>query len=233
MKQNRIFLFLGFLLGGIGMYSQTYTFSPSNVFYTHLDTSELVYRGIEITNTGSTNLDLTWELILKDTLLDSEFDLCNSGICFNTLPVSGVMPTMHPGEVGFLKMHMFSGRTMGLNTIKYILKNGSTRIDTLTYFVTVGNITGIKNINNLKDKVVVFPNPASTEAFIRLDLVSLSEVSVSVLNVFGQTIQSEKQIGVFGENKIPLNTKSLSNGIYSIIIKTVNGELTTKLIVTK
>jgi hypothetical protein len=212
---------------------QTYSFTPSQNFLAVVDTNQLNFNGIEITNTGCQNLDLTWELIFKDTLLDSEFDLCNSGICFNTLPVSGAMPTLLPGDIGWLKLHMFSGKTMGRNTIKYVLKNGTTQVDTLTFIIDVGGVTAIKELKNVKDKAVVYPNPSNSETTIQLNLVEPSDVTITSLNPLGQCVYKETTNYNAGLYLINLDTKEYPSGIYTLIINSKNGVITKKLTVTK
>ncbi len=213
--------------------AQTYSFTPSQTYLAVVDTNQLNFNGIEITNTGSQNLDLTWKLILKDTLIDSEFDLCNSGICFNTLPVSGAMPTLLPGDIGWLKLHMFSGKTMGINTIKYVLKNGTTQVDTLTFIISVGGVTAIKELKNVKDKVVVYPNPSNSETTIQLNLLESSEVILTSINPLGQCVYKEMANYNAGLNSIKIDTEQYPSGIYTLIISTKNGVITKKLTVTK
>jgi hypothetical protein len=136
IKNNLRYLFFTISIGLIFFvhkgFGQSYTFSPSKIYTINVDTSQNNFGGIEVQNTGSQNLNLTWRSVLTGTLIDSYFQLCNSGICFLNLPNSGVMPTIIPGDIGWIKFHMFSGRTNGVNTIKYTLKNGSIQSDTLT-----------------------------------------------------------------------------------------------------
>ena len=215
------------------MAGQTYTFNPGTLFIAMVDTSQLNFNGIEITNTSTQNLDLTWALTLKDTLLDSEFDLCNSGACFNTLPVSGTMATIAPGQKGWLKLHMFSGRVTGLNTIKYVLKNGTVQTDTLTFKIYVGNTTGVKDLKNVKDWVAMYPNPTSADTKLQLTISEASDVSINALNGLGQSVYTATTHCFAGLNSIVLETKNYDSGIYTILIHTKNGTITKKLTVTK
>jgi len=146
----------------LSAYSQTYTFVQSKTYLAYLDTNQLLYtKGVEVINTGTTNLDLSWELILNDTLPDAEFDLCNSGECFANLPASGNMPTLLPGEKGWLKVHMWAGKTYGTNTAKYILRNGMLQSDTLTFIMIVGEPSSVKTVSNYTGTSNIYPNPSS------------------------------------------------------------------------
>ena len=227
-------MFTVFLLLANKSIGQTYTFSPGKTYIINVDTSQNNYDGIDIQNTGSQNLNLKWRLALKDTLIDSYFQFCNSGTCFLNLPNSGVMPTIAPGGIGWIKFHMFSGRTNGVNTIKYILKNGSIQADTLTFIINViGGITAINELKNVKDKAVVYPNPSSSETTIQLNLLEPSDVIITSINPLGQGIYKEKTNCNAGLNNIKIDTEQYPSGIYTLIISTKNGVITKKLTVTK
>lgn len=214
--------------------AQNYTLSPGKTFVIAMDTNQLNYNGIRINNISSNDQDFTWELLLKDTLMDCEFDLCNSGICFNNLPETGTMPTITPGTQGFLKMHMFTGQTNGINTIKYVLKNAAlASSDTLTFIINVGNSTGLKNYNEESFKATVYPNPTNDETTIFISSVDQSEVTVSVVNNVGQIIYSRLETLNKGSDKVILDTKNLVTGLYSIVITAEKGSVTKKLSVCK
>ncbi len=214
--------------------SQNYTLNPGKTFIAFVDTNQINYNGIEIYNVSTIDLDFTWELISKDTLIDCEFDLCNSGICFIDLPVNGVMPTIVPGQKGFLKMHMFSGQTNGVNTIKYVLKNAALSLsDTLTFIINVGDVTGLKDFEEVGIKTFIYPNPTISEAFVNINLKNQSNVTLYVLNATGEVVYKSSPTLNAGSNTIPLDTKDFASGIYTIIISSASGSVSNKLSVTK
>lgn len=216
------------------VYGQTYTFNPGKIYTITVDTSQNNFGGIEVLNTGSQNLNLTWRLNFTDTLIDSYFQLCNSGICFLNLPNSGNMPTIVPGDYGWIKFHMFSGKTTGTNKIKYVLKNSSIQADTLTFIINVvAGATAVKELKNVKDNVILYPNPSSAETTIQLNLSEPSETSISLLNASGQCIYKTSSEYNVGNNLIFLDTKKYPSGIYTITIITKNGIINKKLVVTK
>ena len=227
-------MFMSILLLVNKGFGQTYTFNPGKTFTINVDTSQNNYDGIDVENLSSQNLNLTWRKVLVDTLIDSYFQICNSGICFLNLPNSGTMPTINPGNMGWIKFHMFSGRTNGVNTIKYVLKNGSIQADTLTFIINViGGITGIKELKNVKDNAVVYPNPSSSETTIQLNLFESSDVTITSLNPLGHCVYTAKANFNMGLNLIQVNTEQYSSGIYTLIMTTKNGVITKKLTVTK
>lgn len=236
LELKAVILVLCCLIGQTTLVAQSYSLNPGKTFTAIVDTNQLNYNGIEIINTGTTNLDFTWELLLKDTLIDSEFDLCNSGICFNTLPVNGIMPTILSSEIGFLKLHMFSGKTEGVNTIKYILKNSLlSTADTLTFIITVGNqITSLQSQKALNNKIILYPNPAKDNINLSLELVEMTSVKVCIYNAVGHLVFENSEIkSVVGHNEVNINTSDLASGIYSVLILTNNGVINQKLVVSK
>ena len=227
-------LILIFLLLQIKVFAQNYVFSPGKVFTANLDTNQLNFNGIRITNTGTTDLDFTWELILKDTLTDCEFDLCNSGICYNNLPQTGVMPAIPPGQAGFLKLHMFSGLTNGVNTIKYVLNNAALlSSDTLTFLITVGTATTILDLDKLNNTVFLYPNPANNETVLSFSLLQESTVAVNIINTVGQVVYTSSSVLIAGINTMQVDTKNYAPGIYNVVITSATGSVTKKLSVTK
>lgn len=87
-----------------------------------------------------------------------------------------------------------------------------------------------KNINTLLNGVL-FPNPASKLAYLKLDLVDASVIQVQVINHLGQVITNFDTVGKLGENTIELNLNGASEGIYIVKIKIGNSVGTKKLIV--
>jgi hypothetical protein len=213
---------------------QSYMFNPGTVYITNVDTSQNNFGGIEVQNTGSQNLNLTWRLASVDTLIDSKFELCNSGTCFMNLPYSGAMPTITPGNIGWIKFHMFSGITTGTNTIKYVLKNGSVQKDTLTFIIIVGgNTAGLSELGSVKDKMSLYPNPATNQSGIQLTLAKPLDVTLTAIDGLGNILYKTTQSCGTGNQLINFNTENWASGIYTINVSTINGITSRKLVITK
>lgn len=190
--------------------SQSFMIDPGKTMITNLDTMVMAhYNGFEIVNTGSVNLNLTWTLLLQDTLKDCEFDLCNSGNCFNTLPLSGTLPVITPGAMRFLFFHTFTGRTYGTNKLKYLLQNGSLQSDTLTYIVNVTNASSIKEYN-AGNSITFFPNP--TTGILEFDNSGNEIVKLTVYDISGKEVKKLKA----NEGRTVVDLSSFPNGEYII-----------------
>jgi hypothetical protein len=230
--QYSIICLLGLLLPH-KLKCQSYTFNPGKTYVTTVDTSANNFGGIEIQNTGTQNLNLTWRWVSTDTLIDSKFELCNSGICFMNLPASGIMPSIAPGGIGWIKFHMFSSITTGTNTIKYTIRNGSSQLDTLTFKIIVAPaITGIKENSDIK-KIVLYPSPSVNETFVDFNLINSSEVTLKVFNNIGQIVYQTIPNLNAGSNIVTIDTKNFCSGIYDVVIESKNGTTTKKLSVSK
>ncbi len=93
--------------------------------------------------------------------------------------------------------------------------------------------TGIKQINNEKIEVVIYPNPAKNNATIELNLAKEETITINVLSIMGQLIHSETLNSSTGINTIKLNTENWSNGIYNVNITTNNGSISRKIEIIK
>jgi hypothetical protein len=216
--------------------AQSY-FIDSKLFEINLDTFGFGYTsGIEIKNTGTVNLNFTWELIQKDTLLDSEFDLCNSGICCTTLPLAGSMPPIAPGDIGWLKMHMFAGHVTGVNTIRYVLHGDSDiTLDTLTYRIIVGYSSplGVSEKRNSKEQILLFPNPANDHVVLNLPASKAMPATISIYDVNGKNVSGKKANLAPGVNRIYFSTGELPAGVYTAEVSTPEGIQKKQLVISK
>ena len=60
----------------------------------------------------------------------------------------------------------------------------------------------------------LFPNPTEGELNVHFSIPSDKQVLVSIQDLTGKTIQTEKINGVLGSNLVVLNTQNLSPGMY-------------------
>ena len=80
------------------------------------------------------------------------------------------------------------------------------------------------------NKVVVYPNPVSTFAIIRLDEAVDNNCEVTVVNNLGQTVYEDKKIFLNDANEFQLNMANIPTGVYTIRIKSNTKVLQTKII---
>ena len=113
------------------------------------------------------------------------------------------------------------------NTIWY--QNG-----TLSYAFAASTSTGVgfaENAQNSASNSVIYPNPASNNAVLAIDMKDNSTVDVTVMNAVGQLVRVTKVQAQAGQNKINIDLKGLATGIYMVNVKVGNATSTKKLIV--
>jgi hypothetical protein len=95
------------------------------------------------------------------------------------------------------------------STLSSIL--GGTSTQTLSFVMNNFNVVSVKEMNNSKNLVTIFPNPATTEITFKTN----SEAhKVSLLDVSGKVIASEN----FENGKSKINISGFSAGMYFYII---------------
>jgi hypothetical protein len=85
----------------------------------------------------------------------------------------------------------------------------------------------------LANKLSIFPNPASNNAAIELNLVESNEVVIEVVNTLGQKVFTYASTMSAGLNKVELPVATLNAGLFYVNIKVGNELITEKLNILK
>ncbi|RAJ87446.1 putative secreted protein (Por secretion system target) [Chitinophaga dinghuensis] len=72
---------------------------------------------------------------------------------------------------------------------------------------------------NLVKGYIIFPNPASTNLKIQLDLLGPSYVQIELINTAGQTMYTEQQSLGAGRNTMVIGVNRFAAGIYTLRFK--------------
>lgn len=84
------------------------------------------------------------------------------------------------------------------------------------------------------EQLMIFPNPATDNVFVSVNLAKASNVSVQMFDVMGRLVNElPAQSMDAGQNKVEMNTANLAEGVYSIRIQTETGSVTKQLSVIK
>ena len=96
-----------------------------------------------------------------------------------------------------------------------------------------GGFTALTETENTLSSVVVYPNPATQNTTISFTLVENNKVSISVYDVLGNLVSLVSQNNDFakGNNKVSINTSSLSIVIYYISLEANGSKETKKLVI--
>ena len=107
------------------------------------------------------------------------------------------------------------------------IKNFGTDFGGLIYQqFTVGNYTPVQNIVEKNDEVTLYPNPASGDVFIDVDLAHLSEVEISITDLTGKIIFTEQHHRTQNET-YHFDMSEYASGVYFAVIK-MGDEIVTK-----
>ena len=125
----------------------------------------------------------------------------------------------------------------GVDVRRAILVITSNDLDESTYDVALKGFSidnsGIDPQNNTKINTSLFPNPAGNTATLSMTLANSEHLKVSVLDISGKIVgQSIENNYSAGEQKIELNTATLTNGVYFIMISSSTETKRMKMVVT-
>jgi hypothetical protein len=92
--------------------------------------------------------------------------------------------------------------------------------------------TDVANIAN-DTKVLLFPNPASDQAVLSLNMENAATVNMVVTDAVGRVVYTRTSELSAGRHDLPINTSSYAAGVYNVTIKTEKGSLTERLTIAK
>jgi hypothetical protein len=111
----------------------------------------------------------------------------------------------------------------------YMDDNTFATADFTTLFVGGCTPTGIKNnFSTELENMTFYPNPASTNGTIDVQLNETANLDITVLNAVGQSVYSTSVAGNIGSNKVNINLNSLAAGLYFYQVKVGNSKAITK-----
>jgi hypothetical protein len=127
-------------------------------------------------------------------------------------------------SMGTYKLHV---EIAGVNYTPFPVILSSTNPNITNISVNVNNngaiITGIENeVNNKSSISEIYPNPATSEAFIEIKNSRTDKIIISVFDNTGIRVSTEEYV-VSGSRILNLNKEELSSGIYTVKIQTSNG----------
>ncbi|MBK7880883.1 MAG: Omp28-related outer membrane protein [Saprospiraceae bacterium] len=102
---------------------------------------------------------------------------------------------------------------------------------TIAQAVANGLYTSVENPSPAPNVIKLAPNPAADYANIDLNLIDPTQVSIEIVDMLGQLVQSRNYGVLSGEMMIPVNTEAFENGSYLIKLKIGQNYQTRKLVV--
>lgn len=114
----------------------------------------------------------------------------------------------------------------------YFHKMSKLCIGTLAQKSGIDINVGIQNHVSGIEEIRIFPNPAFTNAQLKINLEEFQNIRISIVNTVGQEILVvQDSYLASNQNQIQLPIESLTTGIYLVKIEAENGTVTEKLMV--
>jgi hypothetical protein len=99
--------------------------------------------------------------------------------------------------------------------------------------INIAALTGIVKNNGAINNIKIYPNPASSQFNINVNLASAQKTTVTLYNVMGQVVLTKNYDFTAGENLVNIPADQLANGIYTVLVSSGNGTYQTKISVIK
>jgi hypothetical protein len=111
----------------------------------------------------------------------------------------------------------------------YMDDNTFSSADFNTLYIGGCTPTGIKQqANTTFENMNFYPNPASSNGTIDVQLNETAKLDITILNSVGQSVFATSVSGNIGSNKVNVNLSSLSSGLYFYQVKIDNSKAVTK-----
>ncbi len=104
-------------------------------------------------------------------------------------------------------------------------------IDDINTEVTLG--VGTNAIQNPTTAFSVYPNPVGNEMTLEFSVETATDMSISIVNALGQTVQQIANSNFNGANKLTINTAALTSGVYFINAITNDGVVSQRFVIEK
>jgi hypothetical protein len=97
--------------------------------------------------------------------------------------------------------------------------------------VATSTVTGIAEVKEGLNGTILYPNPTTDVAFIKMNLETSEKVKLEVIDITGRVVLTNEYATSAGEQVVKLNTNTLVNGEYFVKLSTSSKQKTLKLVV--
>ena len=124
----------------------------------------------------------------------------------------------------------FTGHTL---TTGNIIENNNTVSATCNLMLSLGNTTNpINNANsNNSHQINIYPNPANRYIYIASKDATLFNVSITLMNNYGQIIYTKKNVNIANTISVPID--KITDGVYFLKLESKNINSVNKIVVAK
>lgn len=89
--------------------------------------------------------------------------------------------------------------------------------------------SSVANLNAFEQSLNIYPNPNTGSFSINFVLAQNQNITVDMINLQGQVVNSQNVNATAGSNSLPVNVSGVANGIYFVKIQTVDGAITRRV----
>jgi len=249
MKKILLLLSTVFCLGAIAqssiqltLHSNGYTLTPNEIINVKTKADGTSIVEVDITNIGNTTKQ--YKVRRTDIVLNTNAIayFCYAGNCYteNTL-ISPDADTLAPGQSAselqgdfkLLSADLIEGSVVGLSEIQYKFYDVDNTSDSFIFTLRYNGsaATGIKESFKTLNNVEIFPNPANENVAVSVHSVKAMTSQVNVINALGEVVIQKDVKLIEGKNTVDLDIEKLNSGVYFVLIKSGNDQLSKKLII--
>jgi hypothetical protein len=84
-----------------------------------------------------------------------------------------------------------------------------------------------------RESLVVYPNPAKDRVNVQVTYGRSAEATISLVDVTGKEVYSAKQMMRAGTNEIAIDVRSMAAGVYAVLVQTVDGTVSEKVVLNR
>ncbi len=124
--------------------------------------------------------------------------------------------------------------TQGVHAISLVVTDDSSATATDTVMITVNEPSGLNQLKNSMDEIIIYPNPFSDRAYLQFTLKKAVNVTLVITNITGREVKTvNKGIHPAGTCRITIDGSNLKRGIYFCKVITGDTYSTVKMTVNR
>jgi trimeric autotransporter adhesin len=134
------------------------------------------------------------------------------------------------GDTSVTQSPSYSYATAGTYTVTMIAGNDC-GLDTATQEVTV--IVGVEELGN-NFNAVLFPNPSNGAFTLSFSIYETQQLQIDLVDVTGRVLNAvANKTFIAGNHSLLLNANDVSNGMYSLVVRSENGMVTVPIAIVR
>lgn len=130
--------------------------------------------------------------------------------------------------------YVLHAEVMGVHNTQATITLSADQPDATVNFIIDGNQASLsvdERYEILTGSVELYPNPATSQAWLEMNISENTDVAVEIFNQIGQMVSSEERFLTKGNNKFGISIGKAEPGLYLVRITASNGEFITRRLI--